>query len=72
MVESHAWVGMHLLDHGRTYEALQHIARSLRGNPRQPKLFGYLALALAPPRLTGAARRAYRRAKALLRAPNRG
>jgi glycosyltransferase involved in cell wall biosynthesis len=64
MSESHAWLGVHLLDHGRQREAAVHLARSLLGNPRQPKMLGYLALSLVPVRASRVARTAYRTAKA--------
>jgi GT2 family glycosyltransferase len=67
LAESHEWLGVGLLDHGRNLEATWHLALSLRRRPGAKKL-GYLALSLLPPGVTNATRRLYRSARTSVRA----
>jgi hypothetical protein len=68
LAEAYAWVGEAHLDRGEPRQALRHLATSLRHQPRQPRVLGFLALSLLPAPAADRIRRAYRRVKGGLRA----
>jgi glycosyltransferase involved in cell wall biosynthesis len=68
LAEAHAWVGECHLDRGEHDAARPHFAASLRWRPRQPKVLGFLALSLLPPRTVESLRHGFRRLKAGARA----
>ncbi|HEY0674222.1 MAG TPA: glycosyltransferase family 2 protein [Longimicrobiales bacterium] len=66
VTSAHQWVGEQALIAGERGAARQHLLRSLRGSPTQPKLYLLLTLATLPAALFGTVRKLRRR---LRRAP---
>jgi GT2 family glycosyltransferase len=64
LAEAHSWIGCQHVERGEHGgDAVRHLVASLRLNPRQPRVLGFLALSLLPPSVASALRRGYRAAK---------
>jgi hypothetical protein len=65
MGESHAWVGMTQFDFGSNIEAIKHLLLSIKYKHWQPKLLGFVLLALLPRRMRERIRSHYANIKLL-------
>jgi hypothetical protein len=74
LAEAHGWIGEASLGVNDRRQAALHLARSLRYDPRQPRLLGLMAVAALPTSLRAPVRSVYRSLKnrALGRSPNQG
>jgi glycosyltransferase involved in cell wall biosynthesis len=72
LAEAHGWIGEASLAANERRQAVQHLAWSLRYNPKQPRLLGLMAVAALPSGVRGQVRSAYRTLKGRTfgRAPN--
>ena len=61
LAEAHAWLGGCHFDLGDHRAARPELVASLRHKPKQPRIWGFLALSLLPPRVSAGMRRAFRR-----------
>jgi len=66
LAEAQGWLGEALLDAGRQGAAREHLVRSIRHRPWQPRLLGLLALTALPPAVGQGARTALRSLKRLV------
>ena len=64
LAEAHAWLGGCHLDLGDHRAARPELVASLRHKPKQPRIWGFLALSLLPPGVSAGMRRALRRMRA--------
>jgi len=72
LAEAHGWIGEASLEANDRRQAVQHLAWSLRYDPKQPRLLGLMAVAALPTSMRGPVRSAYRslKSRALGRSPN--
>ena len=63
LAEAHGWIGEASLAANDRRQAFQHLAWSLRYDPRQPRLLGLMAVAALPSTVRGQVRSAYRSIK---------
>jgi glycosyltransferase involved in cell wall biosynthesis len=63
LAEAHRWIAEASLAANDRRQAIQHLAWSLRYDPRQPRLLGVLAAAALPSTMSGQLRNAYRTIK---------
>jgi glycosyltransferase involved in cell wall biosynthesis len=67
LAEAHRWIGLEQLSLDQPRLARRHLIRSLRYQPKQPRLAAWLALSLLPEGAREGVRRAYRRVRRLRR-----
>jgi glycosyltransferase involved in cell wall biosynthesis len=63
LAEAYAWIGGLEVERGEHLGGMRHLATSLRHQPRQPRVLGFMALNLLPVALAGGLRRLYRGAR---------